>query len=432
MSANVPNRKYTFKKIKVQDAKNPLVYTDLNMKDNLVNTFIVQPSKTWIDWVPPTDEQVSNYYLKNFSIKIKSDDKAFENNKRVRISFKSQYDSDKRKIEYTGKLSRTSENGDETTIENIQTKDLLGNRKYYIEKIELLDELSYANKTNKIIYQCGSKAKYSFDVKKDFYKLEGDDRLWIRPWYDSVKNQAHFKYYVYPTNWCKNGFKNINAKFKVVFHRNDGTSTDDELVASNLSLIKDEEKNQYYIEGILNNIIIKNHYRIKNIYVSNPTSDNLFDENNNERVSLDGQYNSGFSSYEIESQSSFFGSNEGSSIHDQYVIKTDQDSKKYYLSLRIDHRYHDKYLRAVFEYYDSKTNKYEYLYTTPIKLDFFNKNNNGYSVDFEKSKNIAVWKGPERIFKFKGFEYSEDLNSNNWKTFKCKMNANNLGILTIK
>ncbi|EDX53650.1 hypothetical protein UUR9_0688 [Ureaplasma urealyticum serovar 9 str. ATCC 33175] len=43
-------------------------------------------------------------------------------------------------------------------------------------------------------------------------------------------------------NWCKNGFKNINAKFKVVFHRNDGTSTDDELVASNLSLIKDEEK----------------------------------------------------------------------------------------------------------------------------------------------------------------------------------------------
>nr|WP_255296217.1 hypothetical protein [Ureaplasma urealyticum] len=169
------------------------------MKDNLVNTFIVQPSKTWIDWVPPTDEQVSNYYLKNFSIKIKSDDKAFENNKRVRISFKSQYDSDKRKIEYTGKLSRTSENGDETTIENIQTKDLLGNRKYYIEKIELLDELSYANKTNKIIYQCGSKAKYSFDVKKDFYKLEGDDRWWIRPWYDSVKNQAHFKYYVYPT-----------------------------------------------------------------------------------------------------------------------------------------------------------------------------------------------------------------------------------------
>ncbi|MEJ3571566.1 DUF1410 domain-containing protein [Ureaplasma urealyticum] len=431
LSTNVPNRKYIFKKIVIQNPSDPLVYTNLDMKNSLANTFVVQPGKTWIDWVPPTDEQITNYYLKNFNIKIKSEDKAFENNKRVHILFKT-LRGDNIEYECTAKLTNISVNGDEAIIENVHSnKDFFGDYEIYIAKIELLDDLAYANKTNKIIYSCDSKkeSQYKFKTKPYIYQLVPTQK--IDPWYDSVNNKGHFRYYISHT-YSGGGYwtplRNLNSKFKVVFRdRNEPNESDKVLVASNLSLIKDNsEENLYYIEGVFDkNVERKHHYYIKAIYISHPTSDNLFDEDNNSKVDLGNNYNSSFSSYEIKSKSSYFGDGSGSGNE---IINESENKKTYDLNLEMDYRYHNKYLRAVYEYYDATTNKYEYLYSTPIKLDFFDKYE--YKIDFEKTKNTEVWKKP-RVFNFKKLEYSDDSN-NNWKTFECQMDANRLEKIRFK
>lgn len=167
---SIPNRKYIFKRILIQERNNLNNYVDLNKKINLTDSFVVSPGKTTFEWTQPTGDQISQTTLKSLKIKILSEDKTLDNNVKVIVWFKSHTDSNDA-LKWTRGTWEVNSDGSEAIINQLNNlSGFKAGTQYYLYKIAFVDNLQYGNaqaNDNKVIYEwkANDTKEYKFTTK---------------------------------------------------------------------------------------------------------------------------------------------------------------------------------------------------------------------------------------------------------------------------